>query len=234
MDLPILFARLFPAGHTIAVDGLFFAGTGRSAAGDVAVIGTADKAPIGVELALRLADAVLDVVRHHPGRPILIAADTSGQRLSRRDELLGVNGYLAHLIKCLDLARRRGHRVLGLVYSEAVSGGFLATSLFADACYALDGAEIRVMNLAAMARITKVAEERLADLARTSPVFAPGVVNYHRMGALRALWSGDLAACLAAALAEPNDGDRRSRDGAARGGRSLAHAVAERVRHGGA
>ena len=137
---------------------------------------------------------------------------------------------MAHLAKCLELARRSGHRTLGLVYGEAVSGGFLATSLLADVCYALPEAEIRVMNLPAMARVTKIPLERLQELSTTSAVFAPGVENYHRMGAIRALWDGDLSAHLAAALAEPEEGDRRRQDGEARGGRTLARTVADRVR----
>lgn len=233
MTAPLaLLDRLFPAGHHVTFDGPFGAGTGQSAAGPVAVIGLADGALIGVELAHRLAGAVLEVVRHHPGRPLLLLVDTAGQRPSRRDELLGINGYLAHLAECLELARRSGHRVLGLVYAQAVSGGFLATGLLADACYALPGTEVRVMNLPAMARITKVPLERLEGLAKSSPVFAPGVDNYVRMGAIEGLWEGDLAAALVRALAAPAAGDLRRERGEARGGRLLARGVAERVRRG--
>src|SRR3954452_9825862 len=231
MDAKTLLNRLFPEGSSVAFEGNFFSGAGLNAGRDVHIIGTIDAAPIGVELAHRMVGEILRVVRDHPGRPILLAVDTSGQRLSRRDELLGVNGYMAHLAKCLELARRRGHRIVGLVYAEAVSGGFLASSLMADACYALPEAEIRVMNLPAMARITKIPLERLQDLSRTSPVFAPGVENYRRMGAIRGLWEGDLARHLADALATPEAGDRRRVDGEARSGRLLARPVAERVRH---
>lgn len=230
MDAKTLLDRLFPEGHAIAFDGVSFTGTGRCGGTAVAVIGTVDNTPIGVELAYRMAGVVLDVVRHHPGRPILLLVDTQGQRLSHRDELLGVNGYMAHLAKCLDLARRNGHRVLGLVYSQAVSGGFLASSMLADTCYALPEAEIRVMNLPAMARVTKIPLERLTELSATSPVFAPGVDNYLRMGAIEALWTGNLAAALAKALATPVEDDARSARGEERGGRKLARMVAERVR----
>lgn len=230
MDATTLLESLFPAGHQIAFDGAFFAGTGHIGTTAVAVVGTRDKAAIGVELAYRLAGEVLAVVRRHPGRPILLLVDTQGQRLGRRDELLGINGYMAHLAKCIDLARRQGHRVIGLVYSEAVSGGFLATSLLADSCYALPDAEVRVMNLPAMARVTKIPLERLEGLSATSPVFAPGVANYLRMGAIAALWEGDLAACLAEALAEPPTADRRRHWGEERGGRTMARPVADRVR----
>lgn len=230
MDVTTLLDRLFPDGHDVAVDGVYFDGTGRVFGTDVSVIGTLDNAPIGIELAFRMAGAVLEVVRSHPGRPILLLVDTQGQRLSHRDELLGINGYMAHLAKCIDLARRSGHRILGLVYGQAVSGGFLATSLLADRCYALPDAEIRVMNLPAMARVTKIPLERLTELSAASPVFAPGVENYRRMGAIAALWDGDLAACLAEALAAPTDGDPRRALGEERGGRLMARMVADRVR----
>jgi malonate decarboxylase gamma subunit len=230
MDAQTLLTRLFPAGFDVAFDGAYFSGTGKSADTDVAIIGTVDKAPIGIELAFRMAGAALDVVRHHPGRPILLLVDTQGQRLSHRDELLGINGYMAHLAKCLNLAQRRGHRVIGLVYSQAVSGGFLASSMLADTCYALPEAEIRVMNLPAMSRVTKIPLERLTELSATSPVFAPGVGNYLRMGAIAALWNGDLASHLAEALQAPVDGDRRRVLGEERQGRLLARSVAERVR----
>lgn len=97
MDAKTLLERLFPGGCDVAFDGIYFSGTGHCAGTDVAVIGTVDNTPIGIELAFRMAGEVLEVVRHHPGRPILLLVDTQGQRLSHRDELLGINGYMAHL-----------------------------------------------------------------------------------------------------------------------------------------
>jgi malonate decarboxylase gamma subunit len=231
MDAKTLLEKLFPNGCDVAFDGLYFSGTGESTHKKVAVIGSIDAAPIGVELAFRMAGEVLRIVRDHPGRPILLLVDTQGQRLSRRDELLGINGYMAHLAKCLQLARNRGHKIVGLVYSEAVSGGFLASSLLADRCYALPEAQVRVMNLPAMSRITKIPLERLEELSKSSPVFAPGVANYLKMGAIHSLWEGDLAQHLAEALDSPAEDDSRREWGEEREGRRLARQVAERVRH---
>ncbi|MBI2308097.1 MAG: biotin-independent malonate decarboxylase subunit gamma [Rhodocyclales bacterium] len=212
----------------------FFLGSGEvgteAGAETVQVIGTAGAAEVGVDLALAMAGAVLDTMRRHPGRAILFLLDTQGQRLRRRDELLGLNGYMAHLAKCVEIARSRGHRILSLVYGQAVSGGYLTTGMMADACYALADAEIKVMNLPAMARITKIPLERLEALAQQSPVFSPGVANYRRMGHLLEVWQGDLAACLGTALHRPLEDDRRSALGRERGGRQCAETVAERVR----
>lgn len=226
MKIDDLLPQLFPNGHDIAFDGDYFAGP----AGDVAVIGTRDRAAIGAALSHRMAGEVLRICRDHPGRPILLLVDTLGQKMSRRDETICLNAYIAHLAKCLDHARGRGHRIIGLVYGEAVSAGFLSSSMLADACYALPEAEVKVMNLPAMSRVTKIPLERLEELSQSSAVFAPGVENYIAMGAVRGIWEGDLAACLEKALAEDPRPDTRRTLGEQRGGRTLARRVSADVR----
>ena len=144
----------------------------------VAVVGTADRAYIGVETALALAGHVLDVLRDHPGRPILLVVDNSGQRLSRWDELMGNNGVIAHLTTCLDFARRSGHRVVGVVHGLAVSGGFMATGMATAACHALPGAELRVMVPDAMARITRIPLDRLLTLFDADSILTDNIWGY--------------------------------------------------------
>ena len=229
MNWKTLLEDLFGAAHDVQRKGDLLYGTAQIDERRITVIGTTDHAAIGVELALAQARAVLDTVRDHPGRAILLLVDTQGQRLRHRDELLGINRYMAHLGCCIELARRHGHRVIGLVYDQALSGGFITSGLIADACYALPDAEIRVMRLPAMARVTKVDEARLAELSQSNPVFAPGVQNYVAMGGVRSLWTGDLRAKLLAALDDSPVDDERAIDGAARGGRRLAAGIIERV-----
>ena len=229
MDWRTLVDHLFGAGHAVASDGDLLRGTAELDGCTIAVVGTTNHAPIGVALALAQARVVLDTIENHPGRPMLLLIDTQGQQLRRRDELLGINRAMAHLGCAIDLARRRGHRVIGLVYDQALSGGFITSGLIADACHALPDAEIRVMRIPAMARVTKISEERLTELSTSSPVFAPGVANYVAMGGVRSLWSGDLARALRDALVTAPRDDVRAVDGAARGGRRLAAAVIQRV-----
>ncbi|MGO1071936.1 biotin-independent malonate decarboxylase subunit gamma [Lysobacter sp. CA199] len=232
MYLTSLLDSLFPLGHRIDRKDDVLTGDARTAVGEVTVIGTTNQLEVGVDHALTLATAVLASTRAHPQRPIVMLADTAGQRLARRDELLGINGYFAHLAKTLDLARRRGARLITLVYGESVSGGFLSFGLMADHIHALPEAQVRVMDLRAMARVTKQPLEKLQALSTTSPVFAPGVENYLRMGAVESLWKGDLAAALLASLASHSEGDARRELGAARGGRTLARDVSAAVAAG--
>lgn len=233
MNWKDLAQALFPLGHAIVEQDNFLCGSALAGERTIAVIGTTGHAEIGVEIALAQARAILTTVRDFPGMPILMLVDTQGQRLRHRDEMLGINSYMAHLGKCVDLARRKGHKVLGLVYDQALSGGFVSSGLMADACYALPAATIRVMGLPAMARITKVPEAQLIELAKSNPVFAPGPENYLRMGALADIWDapsrGTLADMLIQAFDAPPAGDQRSALGLERGGRHMAHTVIERV-----
>lgn len=227
-----LLTALFPKGHSVReAEGLLI-GTGVGPETEIAVLGTSGGLEVGVEAALALAASVLDVVSHHPGRPILALLDTAGQRMSRRDEILGLAGYLAHLGGAVDFARRRGHRVIALVYGQASSGSALALGFLADEVHALEGASLWVMNLAAMARVTKIPLDTLERVSRTSAVLAPGLPNYLRLGAVESVWRPPLPEALAEALARPAGPDRRSQRGEERGGRLLAGPVSDRVAGG--
>jgi len=215
--------------HDIRADDDLLVGTGTLDGKTIAVVGTTNHAAIGVALALAQARVVLDTIAAHPGRAILLFVDTQGQRLRRRDELVGINRAMAHLGRSVDLARREGHRVIGLVYDQALSGGFLTSGLIADECDALPEAEIRVMRIPAMSRVTKIPESRLEELSRSNPVFAPGVEHYVAMGGVHALWTGDLRQRLRDALVTAATVDGRAIEGRDRGGRLLAASVVERI-----
>jgi malonate decarboxylase gamma subunit len=229
MQLADLLNALFPEGHDAKVDADVVHGFGQLDGRDVALIGTAGHAAIGAKTALVLAGHVLRVALSKPGMPILLLVDNAGQRLSRRDELLANNGYLAHLAKCLEVARARGHQILSLVYDQAISGGFLAAGMIADRTYAVPEARIYVMNLPAMSRITQIPLERLESLCATSAVFAPGVSSFFKLGIVEGVWEGDVSGALREALTDRSKADLRSATGFDRGGRMLAADVARRV-----
>jgi len=234
MDIHALLATLFPNGHEVAVDGALVHGTATTAAAaSVVVVGTAAAVAIDAAIALALAGRILAALEGPP-RPFVFLVDTSGQALKRHEELIGLNAYLAHVASCVDLARRSGFPSLSLVYGQAVSGGYLSLGLMADRAYALAEAQIRVMDLKAMARVTRIPLEQLQKLARESPVFAPGAENYARMGALQAIWAVPTAALFEAALTDllrdaPASRDTRVGLGHQRGGRLLAEPAAATV-----
>ena len=234
MKLNNILDDLFPVGHLVKVANLVITGEAQSAQGMVAVLGTTDAAAIDHAMALALSRFILDTMEQHPGRPLVFLVDTSGQALSRSQELLCLNGSLAHLAQCVDLARRQGHASLSLVTANAVSGGFLSFGLMADRAYALADAQVRVMDLRAMARVTKIAHERLIELAADSPIFAPGAKSYVRMGAIEAIWPAPSTSLLEEALAAEQGApasDQRQSSGLERGGRQLAAGITKTVQN---
>jgi malonate decarboxylase gamma subunit len=234
MTLDNILASLFPAGHDVANDHGLLLGTGPLAGrGRVVVIGVADRRAVGVDEAIRLSRAVLDALQRGGTDPILVLVDSDSQRMSKRDELLGLNEFLAHLAKCLIHASLQGRRTVGLLYGHTAAGAFLATALATDTLVALPGAAPAVMDLPSMARVTKLSMDVLADMAKSTPVFAPGLDNLTKMGAVNATWddAAPLAGQLQALLNNNDDGrDRRDIRGKAQSGRLKAADIAERVR----
>jgi malonate decarboxylase gamma subunit len=223
--------QLFPEGHNLTCEACFLQGTAHVGGRPVAVFGTTESVAVGVEMALASARFVLDVVRQHPGRSIVMLIDTAGQRLRHRDELLGINAYMAHLSKCVELARARGHATLGLVYGQAVSGGFITSGMMADACYALRGAQLHVMALPAMARLMRQPLETVKCLTSKSPLLGADAAVHWKMGTLQDVWDVDPASALRRALEDETlaRADVRANLGKERGGRTCAADVIEQT-----
>ena len=164
--------------------------------------------------------------------PIVVLVDTSSQNMARRDELLGLNEYLAHLFKSLTLAAMHGHRTVSVLFGHAAAGAFIATALSSQSLVALPGAEPSVMDLPSISRVTKLPLEELKELAKSTPIFAPGVEPLFATGAVVEIWAADepLPPRLAALLRQPAAAsDLRDRIGLERKGRLLAQQIAERV-----
>ena len=232
MMLDDILASLFPEGHDVANDHGLLLGSGRLRGGGRAVvIGVTDRTAVGVDEAIRLSRHVLNALEQDGG-PILVLVDSDSQRMSKRDELLGLNEFLAHLAKCLIHADMQGRHTVGLLYGHSAAGAFLATALATRVLVALPGAEPAVMDLPSMSKVTKLSIDVLKGKAKSTPVFAPGLDNLAQTGAVLATWDEktSLAEQLKALLDHTqNSGDQRDRLGRIRNGRPKAAGIAERV-----
>jgi malonate decarboxylase gamma subunit len=233
MTLDEILPSLFPDGHDLArADGIV-TGAARLKGGDEAVvIGVEGRTALGVDGALKLSGHVLDALARGGGGPVVVLVDSDSQRMSKRDELLGLNEFLAHLAKSLILADLRGRPTVGVLYGHTAAGAFIATALATRVLVALPGAEPEVMDLPSMAKVTKLSLDVLKQKAESTPVFAPGLDNLAQTGAVLETWDPKrpLADQLAAVLERDADGDRRDALGRERQGRPKAADIAERVR----
>ena len=239
-----LLDALFPGFHAAIVDSTGALSGHATTAGGIAVglAGIADGTPVGIDAALSMAETVLAHVERGGDMPLVVLVDTASQLMARRDELLGLNEYLAHLCQCLALASFRGHRTVGILHGAAAAGAFIATALSTDMLVAVPGAAPSVMDLPSIARVTKLPLDRLERMAASTPIFAPGLDPLAATGAVHERWTDPAryAASLDAMLAADRparDGlvpdeqvqDGRDRLGEARGGRRQARAIADRV-----
>lgn len=233
MTLDELLNSLFPAGHHTQVEAEgILSGTATVAEGKtVTVLGVVNQASLGVDGAIALAGHVLETVRSAPDQPIVVLLDGKSQTMRRRDEMLGLNEYLAHLTKCFTLAGKQGHRTVGVIFGTIAAGAFISTGLVQDVLVGVTGGNPVVMDLPSIARVTKLPLEKLEGLAKNTPVFAPGLPYEAPIGAVAEVWEdGDLSARLRAALNGPAGApDRRDELGLERRGRLKAAEIAKRV-----
>jgi malonate decarboxylase gamma subunit len=237
MMLAEILGSLFPNGHDVVLDhGLLF-GHGTLPTGRmIVVIGVDGRLPVGVDEAAWLSRRVLDTLANGNKDPILVLVDSDSQRMSKRDELLGLNEFLAHLAKCLMYADAKGHTTVGLLYGHTAAGAFIATALATRALLALPGAEPAVMDLPSMARVTKLSIEVLREKAKSTPVFAPGLDNLVQTGGIAAVLdpgvslADQLEVALGSIAQSVGPKDARDQLGRARNGRPKAADIAQRVR----
>jgi len=233
MTLDQILASLFPKGHEVVLDHGLLSGRGDLPGGTtLTVIGVDGRTAVGTDEAIRLSANVLDVVKRDSKDPILVLIDSNSQRMSKRDELLGLSEFLAHLAKCLIVADWMGSRTIGLLYGHTAAGAFIATALATRALVALPGADPVVMDLPSMSRVTKLPLEVLEEKAKSTPVFAPGLENMTQTGAVAAVLDPtiSLAIQLEALLVKPvESADTRDRLGKERHGRPKAAEIAARV-----
>jgi malonate decarboxylase gamma subunit len=233
VTLDNILASLFSDGHAVKNDNGVIFGSATLGSGDTAlVIGVADRTAIGVDEAIRLSGYVLDSLAQGSG-PILVLVDSDSQRMSKRDELLGLNEYLAHLAKSLLYADMHGRPTIGILYGHSAAGALLASGLATRVLVGVRGATPAVMDLPSMAKVTKLSMQALEEKAKSTPVFAPGLENLAQMGAVQIIWNDavSLSGQLDALLDDlPDAQDLRGTLGKERGGRVKAAELAERVR----
>ena len=188
MQTKTILEKLFPNELEYHIDNSMIRGSAETKIGKVEIIGTVKSAAMNQLIGVTLSNEILSVIEKGQKTPIVFIVDTMGQDSSRADELLCLNRTFAHLASCVDLLKRSGHPNIAIILGEAVSGGFLSYGLMANQVFAMQSSQVKVMDLNAMSRVTKIPLDKLKSLSQTSAIFAPGVENYYAMGAVDDIW----------------------------------------------
>ena len=226
-----LLAKLFGNAKGISAENSIL--TGYAAVGGTkdCVIGTCDGTYIDNEAALRLAAHVIGCIERYPRMPIVMLVDSAGQEPNRVAEMLGLASYFGHLLSCLEVARRKSHKLITVATGQAVGGAFICYGMFGDRIYALDSARVGLMPVEAMSAVTKIPVPVLRKLSKTMPSLEFGARPFALLGGVEEVWpaKGDVQAKLARAIATATTEDNRAALGKKRGGRKLALDVAKKV-----
>jgi malonate decarboxylase gamma subunit len=226
-----LLARLFGNAKGISAENSILTGYAAVGGTKVCVIGTCDGTYIDNEAALRLAAHVIGCIERYPKMPIVMLVDSAGQEPNRVAEMLGLASYFGHLLSCLEVARRKSHKLITVATGQAVGGAFICYGMFGDRIYALDSARVGLMPVEAMSAVTKIPVPVLRKLSKTMPSLEFGARPFALLGGVEEVWpaKGDVQAKLARAIATATTEDNRAALGKKRGGRKLALDVAKKV-----
>lgn len=190
------------------------------------LLGVKESTFLGAEQAFILAGKVIDILESQSQDPVLLLVDVAGQQLSMRDEWLGMEDYFGHLLEALECLRKQGYPLISLVYNQALGGAFIAYGLMADTILALPDAQLAVMWLEGIAKVTKIPLTQLEELSKTLAVFAPGVDNFYKLGGLHEIVPvAELSKKISQAIQKHDIEDNRALLGQERGGRILAHSI---------
>ncbi|QIN36491.1 biotin-independent malonate decarboxylase subunit gamma [Legionella longbeachae] len=194
------------------------------------ILGVKESTFLGAEQALIMAEHIIEILESKSVDPVLLLVDVAGQKLTMRDEWLGMQQYFGHLLECLECLRQQGNPLISLVYNQALGGAFIAYGLMADTILAVPDAALAVMWLGGISKVTKIELEQLKELSKTFPVFAPGVQNFYQLGGLHEIVApSELAEKISLAIQKKNIEDDRALLGNMRGGRKLAFSIINQV-----
>ncbi|UXN04835.1 biotin-independent malonate decarboxylase subunit gamma [Bartonella sp. HY406] len=222
-----LLSSLFVDQFTVTVSNNHIIGQASLNGTPCHIIGIANSAPIAIDDANILSRHIINIVENHPKQAILVLVDSASQNMSKRDELLGLNQYLSQLAKALIFASLNGHVTIGVLYGHSAAGAFIASALATQSLIALPDAYPAVMDLPSMARVTKLSIDQLTEMAKATPVFAPGLLNLYKTGGIDEIWPNDgnvdIKAQKLLSLYQSLEGqrphDKRAQLGLERGGR---------------
>ena len=150
-----------------------------------------------------LDDALLasGLLRASTQQTLVLLEDSLGHEASVAAERAGLAAFLAHHASVLALLRHAGVRVRALLCGTGHSAAFFAGALQAPVLHALEHARVVAMETPALARVTGLSPDVLAELVERDPVLGHTAHAFAQCGAVARMHRTADASALAALLA---------------------------------
>jgi len=149
------------------------------------VLSSVAPAALGPAQALAMGLALRQWTREAPpDAKLVVLEDSPGHEASPEAEAMGLPQYLAYLALCHAEARAAGRKEIGVLIGTGVSAAFFCNTLQAPVLYALASGKVRLMDLRAMERVTRLPKKEVEKLLADDPVFGQEARHLQALGAL--------------------------------------------------
>jgi hypothetical protein len=137
-----------------------------------------------------------------PRSPLVVIEDSPGHAATRMAETVGVSEYLAAHAARLAVLQWEGRALLGLLQGRGHSAAFFVNALQAATLDALAGARIEAMAPDAIARVTRLPANALAELMEEDSLMGQPVRHLAALGGVARVHAGMTGPELRARVAE--------------------------------
>lgn len=146
----------------------------------------------GLTLGKYISDAVKEDESATVKRNIVCIIDAPSQAYGFNEELFGIHTTCATSVDAYATARIKGHKVVGVIVGNAISGAFLTHGYQSSVLVGINDPEINIqaMSKQSAARITKRTIKEIEDAAKAVPSIAYDIISYNKLGALEELIEG--------------------------------------------
>lgn len=146
----------------------------------------------GLAIGKYVSDAVKEDESKAVKRNIVCLIDVPSQAYGYNEELYGIHTTCATAVDAYATAREKGHKVVGVIVGNAISGAFLTHGYQSSVLIGINDPKINIqaMSKESAARVTKRSIKEIEEAAKVVPAIAYDIQSFNKLGALEELIEG--------------------------------------------
>lgn len=146
----------------------------------------------GLAIGKYVSEVVKEDEKKDVKRNIVCIIDVPSQAYGFNEELYGIHTTCAAAVDAYATAREKGHKVVGVIVGNAISGAFLTHGYQSSVLIGLNDSKINIqaMSKESAARVTKRTIKEIEDAAKVVPAIAYDIQSFNKLGSLEELIDG--------------------------------------------